>query len=196
VEINLELLKPFGIVPQVTVPKLSIERSQGKEKPVVALHPGGYYDTQKWDAARFGLLAKMIAEKYKAAVMIIGGSGDMESVKKVLEAAGLADTAALFPGMEELTKTLSGCDLLICNNSGPLHLAAALGVPTISMMGPTDPVLWWPKGDNQVVIRKGVKCSPCSLGRCEEHLCMDLITVDEVFDEARKLLEKVYGLKG
>jgi len=63
-------------------------------------------------------------------------------------------------------------------------------------MGPTDPVLWWPKGDNQVVIRKGIKCSPCSLGKCKEHLCMDLITVDEVFGEVRKLMEKVYGLKG
>ena len=81
----------------------------------------------------------------------------------------------------------------MCNNSGPLHLAAALGVPTVSMMGPTDPVLWWPNGDDQIVIRKDAGCGPCSLGRCGPHKCMDLITVEEVFEKVRDLLESLYG---
>ena len=103
---------------------------------------------------------------------------------------------AVFPSMKDLAYLLSTCDLLICNNSGPLHLAAALGVPTVSMMGPTDPVLWRPNGDNQIVVRKDAGCGPCSLGRCGTRRCMDLITVEEVFDKVRGLLERLYGFKG
>jgi heptosyltransferase-2 len=175
VDIDLELLRPLNIVPQVKIPKLTRVGRVDSDKIIIAIHPGGYYDSQKWGYDRFTSLAKMITEAYDARVIVV-------------------DEKAL-PSLKGFVELLSGCSLLVCNNSGPLHLAAALGVPTVSIMGPTDPSLWWPKGDNQVVIRKGVKCSPCSLGKCRKHLCMDLITVDEVFGEVRKLLGKVYGVK-
>jgi heptosyltransferase-2 len=196
VELDLELLKPLGVQARVTVPKLDPGEMAVKEGPVIAVHPGGHYDSQKWAAGNFASLIKKILEGYKAKVVVVGGPDDKEAVAHIIKIVNDGNAHAVFPSLKDLVHVLAGCDLLVCNNSGPLHLAAALGVPTVSMMGPTDTHLWWPKGDNQVVIRKGVKCSPCSLGKCKEHLCMDLITADDVFGEVRKFLEKIYGYKG
>jgi len=192
VDLNLELLKPLNVPVSATIPKLDIGKSAAEKGMVIAIHPGGYYESQRWAPDRFAALAEKILEKYSAKVIIIGGPDDRETVERIIKVIDNSDVSAVFPAMKDLAYLLSACSLLICNNSGPLHLAAALGVPTVSMMGPTDPVLWRPKGDNQVVIRKDVGCSPCSLGACGEHRCMDLITADEVFDKIRELLEKLY----
>lgn len=193
VDIGLELLTPMGIMPRVTIPKLAYSLKPKDAGTVIAVHPGGHYASQRWGFDRFASLVNKLAERYNFHILVIGGAGDRDEVKKIMEAVKGKDVEAIFPDLKELVRILSGCSLLVCNNSGPLHLAAALGVPTVSMMGPTDPALWWPKGEVQTVIRKGLKCSPCLLGQCGEHLCMDLITVDEVFNEARRLLEKNYG---
>ena len=80
--------------------------------------------------------------------------------------------------------------IFIGNNSGLLHIAAALGRPTVSTMGPTVPWLWRPQGDNQKVIRHSLECSPCNRGVCLEHKCMELITVEEMEGAVDDLFKK------
>ena len=180
VDLNLELLKPLNIPACVTIPKIDLGGRPAKEALTIAIHPGGHYDSQRWPPDKFASVVKKILKKYNAKIVIIGGPDDREAVERIEKAACDSNVKAVFPAMKDLASSLSASNLLICNNSGPLHLAAALGVPTISTMGPTDPVLWWPKGDNQVVVRKD----------------LELITVEEVFDKIRDLLERLYGLKG
>jgi ADP-heptose:LPS heptosyltransferase len=86
---------------------------------------------------------------------------------------------------------LSQCQLLICNNTGPLHIASGLGIPTVSTMGPTVPQLWWPLGKNHIVIRKGLACSPCSRGVCSSHECLESISVAEMEEAVESLLERL-----
>jgi ADP-heptose:LPS heptosyltransferase len=86
---------------------------------------------------------------------------------------------------------LSRCQLLICNNSGPLHIASGLGVPTVSTMGPTVPQLWRPLGKDHIVIRKGLACSPCSKGVCRSHECLESISVAEMEKAVESLLERL-----
>ena len=191
VELNLELLKPLNVPASVTIPKLDIGREPNKETLTIAIHPGGHYESQRWPPDRFASLVKKILEIYSAKVVIIGGPDDRETAEHIIKAVDNSNVKAVFPAMKDLVYLLSASSLLVCNNSGPLHLAAALGVPTVSMMGPTDPVLWWPNGNNQIVVRKNTGCGPCSLGRC-----LDLITTEEVFEKVRDLLEKLYGFKG
>jgi lipopolysaccharide heptosyltransferase II len=195
VDIDLELLKPLGVVPHVSIPKLARTPSPRDARAVIAIHPGGYYPSQRWPAKRFADLSSKMLEAFDISLVGLGGPDDRTFVDEIMARIPHQRAKAVFAGPEELVSILARSSMLICNNSGPLHLAAALGVPTVSTMGPTDPMLWWPKGDNQVVIRKAVKCSPCSLGKCREHFCMELITVDEVFGEVRNILEKVYGFK-
>lgn len=192
----LELLKPLGVKPETAVPRLGTAQRREAHKPLsIAIHPGGYYSSQRWPADRFASVARLLAEKYAANVTAIGGPDDREAVDTILRLAGKAGVKAVFPSIRGLVEALSECDLLICNNSGPLHLASALGLPTVSTMGPTDPVLWWPNGDDQEVLRNDAECSPCSRGECSDRRCLDTITAEEVFDAARSILERRYGVK-
>lgn len=196
VEADLELLKPLGVRAITTVPRLRAEGPIQRKGLIVAIHPGGYYASQRWAPGRFAAVARMVADKFHARILVIGGRGERALVERVAKNAGAKHVYTAFPSMRELVGLLQGCNLLICNNSGPLHLAASLGVPTVSVMGPTDPALWWPRGENQSVIRKDVGCGPCSRGTCGKHSCLELITAEEVFNKARELMERVYGVKG
>ena len=193
VELNLELLKPLNVPASVTIPRLDTGEVAAKEALTITIHPGGHYESQRWPHDRFASLVKKILERYNAKVVIIGGPDDGETVGRIIKAIDDSDVKAVFPAMKDLAYLLSASSLLVCNNSGPLHLAAALGVPTVSMMGPTDPALWRPNGDNQIVVRKDVGCNPCSRGRCSGHQCMELITADEVFAAADSQLKRITG---
>jgi ADP-heptose:LPS heptosyltransferase len=72
--------------------------------------------------------------------------------------------------------------VFVGNNTGPLHLACALGTATVSVIGPTVPYRWWPLGKNHQVVNLGVFCSPCNLGWCSHHTCLRSIGVDQVFE--------------
>ncbi|MEK7846329.1 MAG: glycosyltransferase family 9 protein, partial [Nitrospinota bacterium] len=91
-------------------------------------------------------------------------------------------------GLRVFISLLSHCHLLLCNNSGPLHIATALKIPTVSTMGPSVPYLWWPAGENNIVLRKEIECSPCNKGLCSGHECMELITIDDMMEAVEKQL--------
>ena len=154
----------------------------GENALTVAVHPGAYYPSQRWSTERFGKLVKRILEQYEAKVILLGSRDEKDLVKKVKEVAGKG--AQDFSGLRlrKLIALLSACDLLLCNNSGPLHIASALKVRTVSMTGPTVTPLWLPYGKHDVVINKGLSCSPCNRAMCREHECMESITVDETFE--------------
>jgi heptosyltransferase-2 len=148
---------------------------------IVAIHPGAYYPSQRWPTERFGELARRILERYEVKVILLGSRDEKALVKKVKEIAGkgIQDLSGL--RLRKLIVLLSKCDLMICNNSGPLHIASALKVRTVSMIGPTVTPLWLPYGKYDVVINKGLFCSPCNRAVCKGHECMESITADEVF---------------
>jgi heptosyltransferase-2 len=195
VELNLKLIGLLGIYGHVARPFLGIEKKQQSNERLIAIHPGGYFPSQRWKPQKFISLAKDILKAFDAKMLVVGAESERDLVKQIVK--GIADGRVReeFPGINDLAFCLSKADLLICNNSGPLHLACALGLPTVSFMGPTDHVRFWPKGEHNIVLRKGLKCSPCSRAFCKKHDCLELITVDEAFDAVKKILEEVYGIK-
>lgn len=156
-----------------------------RDELVVAIHPGAYYPSQRWPAERFGELARRILEHHDAKVILLGGRGEDDLLKRVKAVAGKGVQVFSNRGLRELMALLSRCDLLVCNNSGPLHIASALKIPTVSMVGPTVTPLWLPCGERDVVLDKGLSCSPCNRAVCKTHECMEAITVDEVFEVVR-----------
>ena len=90
--------------------------------------------------------------------------------------------------LKNLVALIDKCNLLICNNSGPLHIATAVGTPTVSTMGPTNSIRWWPYGDKNIVIRKNLSCIGCNRGVCNNHKCMELIAVNEVMEAVNTIL--------
>ncbi len=158
---------------------------------LVGIHPGGYYPSQRWLPDRFAQLADDIIVRYGAGIILIEGPGEEKSVRKVASLMSRKAIGVVGISLSKLPALIARCNLIVCNNSGPLHIATAVGTPTVSTMGPTVPYLWWPKGENHIVFRKDLPCSPCNLGVCKSHKCMKLITVEDVMGAVSVQLGKI-----
>jgi ADP-heptose:LPS heptosyltransferase len=191
VSMNLALIEKIGVPVRVHVPAMHVEKKAFPSRTIIAIHPGGYYPSQRWDRDNFASLAKKLLQRYDCDILVIGTVKEQSLVRQIVSQVNDERARAVFPRMQELAALLSDCACLICNNSGPLHLAAALGVATVSTMGPTIPEMWWPQGNNQIVIRKDLACSPCSKAICQNHDCMNSISIEEMDKAVDSLLEKI-----
>lgn len=167
-----------------TIRKFLRERNVKDEDLLIGIHPGSNYPTQSWLKERFAEVADKVTEKYKARVVLIGGQKEKELIIRITK--DMINRPLIFFNrpIRELLALIQLCHLLICNNSGPLHLATALRTPTVSTMGPTIPERWWPYGQGHVVIRRDLSCMPCNDATCKLKTfdCMRLITVEEVLE--------------
>ncbi|MBI5685097.1 MAG: lipopolysaccharide heptosyltransferase II [Verrucomicrobia bacterium] len=164
-----------------------------KDRPLLALNAGAEYGPAKrWPLDRFIAAAKMMAERRRVRWVIIGGPKDADLGDQIAAALGgqhalnLAGQTTLLG----LCHVLSQCRLLLTNDSGPMHLAAALGKPVVAIFGSTEPALTGPGGPRHVVLRHAPPCSPCFLRECPiDFRCMTAITVEEVV----KATERVFS---
>jgi lipopolysaccharide heptosyltransferase II len=161
------------------------EKGINANELIIGIHPGAHYPSQRWAAERFGEVARWILEQGMAKVILLGSSDEEGLLEAVKNSGGKNIQIFSCGNIRELIALLSKCELLLCNNSGPLHIAAALKVPTVSMIGPTVTPLWLPSGENHVVINKALSCSPCNWAICKDHKCMESITVDDVLEAVK-----------
>lgn len=165
-----------------------------EEDLLVGIHPGGYYPTQRWPIENFSQLADRLIEEFKVRIVIVGSFQEKTLVDKMISLMNHKSAIkAVGFSLDRLAALISLMDVFACNNSGPLHIAAAVNIPTVSTMGPTDQVLWRPRGKNHIVIRQNLFCSPCNRGICKNHNCMELIAVDDVVGAVKKQLESSVG---
>ncbi len=157
----------------------------------VAIHPGAFYPSQRWPVENFKEVALEIIEKYGAKIFVFGDEKEADILKKI-KAGVPSDQIETCSGvsLREFMSLLSQCQLLICNNSGPLHIAAALKIPTVSTSGPTDEALWKPVGENHIVLKKDLPCIPCQKSVCEGQECLKLITVLDVMAAVDKQVKR------
>ena len=158
-------------------------------RPVVALNAGAEYGPAKrWLPERFAEAAIRIAERTDCRWLIVGAPGDVPiaaTIEQKLRAAQLEeDTVVNVAGkttLLDLCALLTFSKVLLTNDTGPMHIAAALGTPTVSVWGSTSPELTGPLSDRSVVIRHPVECSPCFLPKCPiDFRCMNGVEVDAV----------------
>ncbi len=147
---------------------------------IVSIHPGGYFPSQRWMPEAFAELADRLSDEYSARILLIGGPSDGELIKKIISMMKTAPVSVVGRPLDTVAAVIAASKLLIGNNSGLIHIAAALGTPTVSTMGPTVPSLWWPIGDSNTVIRHELACSPCGEASCVRHECMKRISVYEM----------------
>jgi lipopolysaccharide heptosyltransferase II len=158
------------------------EKRVGEEDFLVGIHPGGHFPSQRWPVERFSQLTDRIIQKYKAKVVVIGSKDEEDLVEEMLSLVKEKAIKAIGLPLDKLASLIFLTKLFICNNSGPLHIACAVKTPTVSTMGPTNPVFWWPMGENHIVVKKELNCSPCSKAKCKQHYCMKLISVEDMFE--------------
>lgn len=159
-------------------------------RPLVTLCPGATYGPAKrWPAERFAEAAALIRERRGAEILVVGSPSETGIAEAVL--TNLAGRACILTGrtsLRELMGVVARSTLLISNDTGPMHLANALGVPVVGIFGPTDPAATGPFQPPSRVLKKEVPCWPCHYRRCPlDHRCLTLITPAEVAAAAESL---------
>jgi heptosyltransferase-2 len=152
-------------------------------KPLIGMNPGATYGLAKcWTPDRFGELGKRLAEKWQARILLFGKEEERpiaHEIQRHLGAKGIDLTGKT--SLLQLAALLERCALLVTNDTGTMHVATAVGTPVVALFGSTPPHITGPWGDDHVVVKKDVDCSPCWKRVCPtDHRCMELITVDEV----------------
>jgi heptosyltransferase-1 len=154
---------------------------------LVALNPMARWRTKLWEPERFALLADRIEKELSCRVVFTGSTHDSGIIERIIarmdqRPLNLAGRTTL----KELAYLFSRCRLAVTTDTGPMHMAAAMGCPVVALFGPTAPARTGPYGERHRVIREDLECSPCFKKRCGHRTCMKNITVDRVFDAVRE----------
>jgi heptosyltransferase-1 len=159
-------------------------------RPRVVLHPAARWRTKLWEESRWRSLAEALAADGMG-VILTGGAADGDLAANI--AAGVSPAPRSLVGrlsLKQLAAVLGEVDLTITVDSGPMHIAAAMGTPVLALFGPTDPARTGPLGPG-TVLQRSLPCIPCLQRRCripDTYRCMRDLTVDEVRQGARDLL--------
>jgi heptosyltransferase II len=173
----------------------SLLAALGIDGPVLGISPGAAYGTAKqWPAERFAETARLLAPGFGAAA-IFGSAAEKalcEQVAAAIRQGGLAaHNLAGATTLREFIDMAAACRLFLTNDSGAMHIASALGVPTVTVFGATDDTTTGPTGPLARVIREHAECSPCLLRECPiDHRCMTRVMPERVAAAARQLLEE------
>ena len=159
----------------------------------VGLFPGAGWKLREWMPERFAGIGDRLVEHYDAQVIIFGGPKEGELVHKVKNQ--MQCPSIPFAGnlqIRQLAACIEKCDLFLTNDTGPMHLAAAVGTPTVALFGPGNHKRFQPIGDFNTIIRHDVPCSPCKqfTNRCKDNICMKGITIDEVWNTIIKTIDR------
>jgi heptosyltransferase-2 len=201
----LETLDPLGISPS----RLDLEMNTGPEDQayakqtlqsfgdpeatLVALNPGASHAVNRWSVDSFAALADRFDRDLRARVVVIGGPADIPLADAI--AAKTKSHPLILTGkldLLQLAAVLGESDLLVSGDTGPMHMATAVGTPVLALFGAADPARTGPVGTGHRVLQAHeISCAPCRSRTCRHTpplACMDALTVETVFDAARDML--------
>lgn len=199
------LLEPLGISPSETKPYLVVDQDEiqaawerlhdlgiNKEHIIVGINPGAAYGSAKcWLPERFQEVAKRLVEDPRVRILFFGDRAGASLVQNIC--VGLPNTVvnlAARTTLRELIALLELCSVVLTNDSGPMHIASAVGTPLLALFGSTSDVATGPYDCGQV-IHKHVECSPCYRRTCPiDFRCMTRIEVDEVYQKLQEIIPR------
>jgi len=165
------------------------------DRPIIAIHPFSLWRYKEWKTNEFVSLLDYLSIKHNCTVVITGSKEERKRVQemikrsktKIFNLAGRTSIGTL-PGI------FQACKLFIGVDTGALHLAAAVGIPTIGIFGPSSPTNWAPRGNQHRVVSKRMLCVPCRQKGCdnrEKSRCLDELTLNEIKEVVNKHIEKI-----
>ena len=160
----------------------------------IALQPGARWQTKRWPVENFTELVRLLAKNFRNMRFAILGDGKDEPLGEIINRAAPEHCLNLCgqTSLPEMVEWLRRCDLMVTNDTGPMHVAAALGKPLVALFGPTDPRRTGPYGQLENVLRLDLPCSPCLKSRChykKPYECLKALSPVPVFEFARKKLQ-------
>ncbi len=196
----LELLIPLIGKPNYkTLPKLSVKKDSIEfeyiNSPYIVIAPGSVWKTKQWGVEHFAQLTKKLINT-GVKVILVGSAQEIDSALKIVNYVG--DNVVNLCGMLSLTDSayiISHAQMIVANDSAPIHIATAYGIRSLSIFGPTSPAFGFapPETLGKVIESEGLWCRPCSMhgnNICPiyTHQCMENITVDMVYESIMKML--------
>ncbi|MGP0071482.1 MAG: lipopolysaccharide heptosyltransferase II [Bryobacteraceae bacterium] len=190
----LELLRRAGLIDTLPAsPAIRLHRDEAHNgKRVIGVSPGAAYGTAKrWLPERFAEAAGALASARGASIALFGSKSERDLCEQVAERLNGCQVIN-YAGQTTLAQFIdlaSACEMFLTNDSGAMHIASALGIPTVAIFGATDDTTTGPTGSNARVIREVVACSPCLLRECPiDHRCMTGVSAERVVKEGLDLL--------
>ncbi len=161
----------------------------------IIIHPGSGSKKKVWPVERFVDVVRHLQSHTGSRILVVLGPAEGPEVQKAFEVIEweMGPLAPIFlKGLSllELASVIDGSRLFVGNDSGITHMAAALGVPTVAIFGPSDPKVWSPRGKSVVVVRRKIACSPCSqenFFHCQNIECLKNVEVEDVFAGVARL---------
>jgi heptosyltransferase-2 len=206
VEYYLSLVRHFGASGQASEPFLATTAAEDHQAAtllaehgiqaddfLLGINPGAAFGSAKrWYPDRFADVARQLATQKNAKVVIFGGPGEADIAAEIEQnLAGNCLNLAGSTSLRGLMALIRNCRLFITNDSGPMHIAAAFGVPLVAIFGSTDHATTAPYTDRAAIVRKDIECAPCKLRECPtDHRCMNEVTAADVVAASQQLLEK------
>ncbi|MBW1981994.1 MAG: lipopolysaccharide heptosyltransferase I [Deltaproteobacteria bacterium] len=150
--------------------------------PLVVFHPVSRWPSKSWPVGNFALLARELVRKHRATVVMTGAAVDRGKVSRIIEQANISRVFnwAGSTNLRELACLCRRAAVVVSTDSGPMHLAAAVGTGVVGLFGPTAPWRTGPYGGGHVVLRADLECSPCFRRNCQSMECMNALEVDKV----------------
>ena len=174
--------------------RLLSEAGLEQGRPFVVLNPGAAFGPAKrWFPERYAALADRLMGECGAEVAVVGSTAERPIAEQIRGSMQLGSRLRILSGktsLASLAGVIASCDCFVTNDSGPMHLAAALEIPQLAIFGSTDEVATGPFSEKARILHKHVECSPCLLRECPIDLrCFSRISADEVFEAACKVLK-------
>lgn len=209
----LEVLQRHGVETAGARPKLRFtdlelaardqfltENNISRNRPIVGIHPGGNWRYKLWHPGNFARIADLICDRWNAQILLFAGPDEFRLQSQVADLAESKPVVIKSQNLRQVAALLKACDVYLGNDTGPMHIAAAVGTPVIAIFGSTNHHRSGPYGEEHTVVRSDVKlgCNPCHPGKdpggCGAESCaaIDAVTVQQVFQQLtnRMMLER------
>ncbi len=203
VDEQLQLLQTVGVMPSER--RFPIPIAHGDEQfaarlwhelrltadvPIVVLNPGGAQETKRWGELNFARLSDALIRRYRVKTLLTWGPGEESLIQRVVQSATHPPVIAPPTTLLQLAALLSRCTVFVGGDTGPLHLAAAVGTPTVGLFGPSNPRRNGPYGSGHATLHHRPSCDDWHRWTCDHWECRPAIEVETVVQAVGRLLEK------
>jgi heptosyltransferase-2 len=193
-EVPRELVLEVNPQASGCVAQLLSDRGIGEGDPIIGLNPGAFYGSAKrWLPERFAESAGRLAKSTGWTIVVTGTDKERPVAEQIAEACGrpVVNLAGMLL-LREAVALIDRFSIMLTNDSGAMHLAAARGVPMVAIFGPTDWRTTYPYHEDAQLVRRETSCAPCLLRECPvDHRCMTRVSVDEVVAAAEELIGRL-----
>ena len=186
---------------QFTAPNLEkrdaflMENGVDRHQVLIGIHPGGNWVYKLWGPENFAQIADRLCEKWNAQILLFAGPNERQLQAKVAKLMHRRPICVKEDDLCQVAGLIAACDFYIGNDTGPMHIAVAVGTPVVALFGSTNHHRSGPYGEEHIIVRSGVElgCNPCHPGKrpggCGKGSCavIEAITVEQVFNAAEKL---------